>query len=57
VFEVPLAFLLDPANLRERDYISRGRSRRVYEYAGTDPLIWGATALMLVNLMRRMEIM
>ncbi|MGN6312566.1 MAG: CoA pyrophosphatase [Rhodanobacteraceae bacterium] len=57
VFEVPLAFLLDPANLRERDFISRGRSRRVYEYAGTDPLIWGATALMLVNLMRRMGLM
>jgi hypothetical protein len=57
VFEVPLAFLLDPANLRERDYIARGRSRRVYEYAGTDPLIWGATALMLVNLLRRMRIM
>lgn len=57
VFEVPLAFLLDPSNLRERDFISRGRSRRVYEYAGTDPLIWGATALMLVNLLRRMRIM
>lgn len=57
VFEVPLAFLLDPANLRERDFASRGRSRRVYEYAGTDPLIWGATALMLVNLMHRMKLM
>jgi 8-oxo-dGTP pyrophosphatase MutT (NUDIX family) len=57
VFEVPLAFLLDPANLRERDFISRGRSRRVYEYTGTDPLIWGATALMLVNLLRRMNLM
>ena len=57
VFEVPLAFLLDPANLRERDFVSRGRQRLVYEYAGTDPLIWGATALMLVNLMRRMELM
>jgi len=57
VFEVPLVFLLDPANLRERDYLSRGRHRLVYEYVGTDPLIWGATALMLVNLMRRMELM
>jgi 8-oxo-dGTP pyrophosphatase MutT (NUDIX family) len=57
VFEMPLEFLLDPANLRERDFISRGRSRRVYEYADTDPLIWGATALMLVNLMRRMGLM
>jgi 8-oxo-dGTP pyrophosphatase MutT (NUDIX family) len=57
VFEKPLAFLLDPDNLRERDFVSRGRRRRVYEYVDTDPLIWGATALMLVNLMRRMGIM
>lgn len=57
VFEVPLEFLLDPANLREREFVARGQRRRVYEYAGTDPLIWGATALMLVNLMRRMELM
>ena len=57
VFEVPLAFLLDPANLRERDFVARGQRRRVFEYAGTDPLIWGATALMLVNLMRRMKLM
>jgi hypothetical protein len=57
VFEVPLAFLLDQANLRERDFVSRGRHRPVFEYVGTDPLIWGVTALMLVNLMRRMEIM
>jgi len=56
VFEVPLAFLLDPANLRERDYIARGQRRRVYEYAGTQPLIWGATASILVNLMRRMKL-
>ncbi|HET6912674.1 MAG TPA: CoA pyrophosphatase [Rhodanobacteraceae bacterium] len=57
VFEVPLEFLLDPANLREREFVARGQRRRVYEYAGTDPLIWGATALMLINLMRRMELM
>lgn len=57
VFEVPLAFLLDPANLREREFIARGQRRRVYEYMETDPLIWGATALMLVNLLRRMRIM
>jgi 8-oxo-dGTP pyrophosphatase MutT (NUDIX family) len=57
IFEVPLAFLLDPANLRERDFIARGQRRRVYEYADTDPLIWGATASILVNLMRRMELM
>lgn len=57
IFEVPLAFLLDPANLRERDFVARGQRRRVYEYADTDPLIWGATASILVNLMRRMKLM
>lgn len=56
VFEMPLAFLLDPANLRQREFITHGKRRSVYEYAGTDPLIWGATASILVNLMRRMNI-
>lgn len=57
MFEMPLAFLLDPANLREREFTAHGQRRRVYEYADTDPLIWGATASILVNLMRRMELM
>jgi 8-oxo-dGTP pyrophosphatase MutT (NUDIX family) len=57
VFEVPLAFLLDPANLRRRELATQGKRRSVYEYAGTKPLIWGATASMLVNLMHRMELM
>lgn len=54
IFEVPLAFLLDPGNLREFEFRRRGESRRVYEYVGVEPRIWGATAAMLVNLMRRM---
>lgn len=54
-FEVPLAFLLDPGNLRRVDYQSPWGSRKVYEYAGVEPRIWGATALMMVNLLRRME--
>jgi len=56
VFEVPLAFLLDPANLHEFAFHARGEARLVYEYVGVEPRIWGATASMLVNLMRRMEI-
>lgn len=56
IFEVPLAFLLDPANLREFEFRARGEARLVYEYVGVEPRIWGATASMLVNLMRRMEI-
>lgn len=57
VFEVPLAFLLDPVNLRTRDFHTHGKRRAVYEYAGSEPQIWGATAMMLVNLMRRMRLM
>lgn len=54
VFEVPLAFLLDPRNLRQLEYRAFGVVRNVYEYIDVVPRIWGATALMLVNLMRRM---
>ena len=57
LFEVPLAFLLDPGNLRHVDYHSPWGVRKVYEYAGVEPRIWGATAAMLVNLLRRMELM
>lgn len=55
VFEVPLAFLLDARNLCQSAYRLRGERRMVYEYADVKPRIWGATALMLVNLMQRME--
>jgi 8-oxo-dGTP pyrophosphatase MutT (NUDIX family) len=56
IFEVPIAFLLDPANLHEVEFRARGEARKVSEYMGVEPRIWGATAAMLVNLMRRMEI-
>ncbi len=55
VFEVPLAFLLEPRNLRESEYRLHGERRMVYEYVGVKPRIWGATAMMLVNLLQRME--
>ena len=54
IFEVPLDFLLDPANLHAYDIHLHGLRRKMYEYVGVAPRIWGATALMLVNLMRRM---
>ncbi len=57
IFEVPLSFLLDPRNLRQFEYRSHGEARMVYEYVGVEPRIWGATAAMLVNLMRRMKLM
>lgn len=56
VFEVPLDFLLEPRHLRQFEYRVRAERRTVYEYVGVTPRIWGATALMLVNLMRRMGI-
>lgn len=54
IFEVPLEFLLNPGNLHAYDIHLRGLRRKVYEYVGVAPRIWGATALMLVNLMHRM---
>ena len=54
LFEVPLAFLLDPGNVRLVDYHSPWGTRAVYEYVDVEPRIWGATAAMLVNLLRRM---
>lgn len=54
VFEVPLAYLLDPGNVRSVEYHSPWGTRWVYEYAGVEPRLWGASAAMLVNLLRRM---
>jgi 8-oxo-dGTP pyrophosphatase MutT (NUDIX family) len=55
VFEVPLAFVLDPANHLEVTAHWRGRDRHYYEIAWNDHRIWGATAAMLVNLSRRLR--
>ncbi|MBY0519366.1 MAG: CoA pyrophosphatase [Sphingomonas sp.] len=54
VFEVPLAFLLDPANHREALVQWEGRERRYYEIFWDDRRIWGATAAIIVNLSRRL---
>ena len=55
VFEVPLDFFLDPANLRRRHIEWRGRPRDVFEFPYNDKNIWGATAAMLLSLVRRLE--
>lgn len=49
VFEVPLAFLLDPANHRrvERDF--NGMRRAYYAMPYGERYIWGATAGMILN--------
>jgi 8-oxo-dGTP pyrophosphatase MutT (NUDIX family) len=55
VFEVPLAFVLDPANQRRASAEWQGRTRYYYEIVWGDRRIWGATAAMLVNLSRRLR--
>ncbi|UIJ47083.1 CoA pyrophosphatase [Sphingomonas cannabina] len=54
VFEVPLAFLLDPANQHETSQVWQGRERHYYQIDWNGRRIWGATAAMLVNLSRRL---
>ena len=55
VFEVPLAFFLDSANLRRRRIDYRGRPREIFEFRHDEKNIWGVTAAMLLSLVRRME--
>ena len=55
VFEVPLGFVLDPANHRQASAIWQGRERHYYEIRWRDRRIWGATAAMIVNLSRRLR--
>jgi 8-oxo-dGTP pyrophosphatase MutT (NUDIX family) len=55
VFEVPLAFLFDPANLRSYTMEFRGRQRPMVEFVHAGHRIWGATAAMLCNLLERMD--
>ena len=56
VFEAPLHYLLDPAHQQERSAIWRGRERHYYEIDYQGRRIWGATAAMIVNLSRRLEL-
>ena len=50
VFEVPLAFLLDPANHQRNLVRHDGRERHYYAMPYGPYYIWGATAGMLMNL-------
>ena len=52
VFEVPLAFLLDPRNHKRQTRVYQGRTVGFYEMPYADRYIWGATAGMIVNLCR-----
>ena len=55
VFEVPLPFVLDPANVHERVVDWQGRRRCLLEFRYGSHVIWGATAAMLVNFRTRLE--
>jgi 8-oxo-dGTP pyrophosphatase MutT (NUDIX family) len=55
VFEVPLSFLLEPANARRVELEFRGARRSVLEFQFNHWRVWGATASMLVNLRERLE--
>jgi 8-oxo-dGTP pyrophosphatase MutT (NUDIX family) len=55
VFEVPLAFLLDPRNRQRRTREFQGQTVGFYAFEHEGRVIWGATAGMLVNLYRMLE--
>jgi 8-oxo-dGTP pyrophosphatase MutT (NUDIX family) len=50
VFEVPLAFILDPVNRQRHSYDFNGVLRHYWAFPYGERYIWGATAGMLVNL-------
>ena len=50
IFEVPLAFVLDPANHERHSREVKGRVRAFFVLPYPGRYIWGATAGMLVNL-------
>ncbi len=50
VFEVPLAFVLDPRNHQRTDRVVENRTRTFFVLPFENRFIWGATAGMLVNL-------
>jgi 8-oxo-dGTP pyrophosphatase MutT (NUDIX family) len=55
IFEVPLAFLLDPANRRRETRHIGGRERRFYAITYQEHEIWGATAAIIVDLAARFD--
>ncbi len=54
VFEVPLDFLMDPANHERIEKVHEGRRRHFYQMVHGRYRIWGATAGMLRNLAARL---
>ncbi len=56
VFEVPLAEFLDPSRWRSSKVEYLGTTRTLHEFDFPGPRIWGATAAILVNLVRRVSL-
>lgn len=52
IFEVPLAFVLEPANHRRDSYVRNGERRHFFVLPYENRYIWGATAGILVNFAR-----
>ena len=55
IFDVPLAFLLDPKNRETHMREWNGLQRHYYAYPYDKRYIWGATAGMIKNLSDRFE--
>jgi len=53
-FEVPLAFLLDPANSIKKEANWNGQQRSYYDMQWGERRIWGVTAGVIANLVRRL---
>jgi 8-oxo-dGTP pyrophosphatase MutT (NUDIX family) len=53
-FEVPLAFLLDPANSVRKEAAWNGQQRSYYDMQWGERRIWGVTAGIIANLVRRL---
>lgn len=56
IFEAPLHYLLKPEHHVVRSVIWHGRERCYYQIEWQGRRIWGATAAMIVNLSRRLEL-
>ena len=54
IFEVPLAFLLEPANHQRHSREWQGKQHWFFAIPHRNHYIWGATAGMLVNLYRHL---
>ncbi len=54
IFEVPLGFLMDPANRQTQSRDWKGMTRHFYVYPFGERYIWGATAGMIKNLHDRL---